>query len=176
MSLRRTSFIDAVEAGVLSAKMREERQPDYNRTFTGLLFSLFIVALLIAIVVGVHVYSALSADRTATDDERLAMSLLVNDVRANDAVGSIAMGQGPEGHSLVLLERLPVGTYETRIYQYKNHIVQEYAMAGAAYTPESATQIVESRRFDFSYAKGLLTLTTDQGITSVALRSVIEGG
>lgn len=177
MSARRTSFMDAIEAGVLSAQAREGHQPDYNRVFMGLLFSLFVVALLIAVVVGVRVYSVLAADRTNADDDRLALSLLVNDVRADDAAGSVAVGQGPEGRSLVLVERLESGTYETRIYLYRQRIVQEYALAGAAYTPEAATPIVDSRRFEFQYSDGLLSLQTDQGISLVALRSgLAEGG
>ena len=171
MSSKRTAFMEAVEAGVLSAQARAGRQPDYNRVFMGLLFSLFVVALLISIVVGVHVYNVLAADRAKAEDDRLALSLLVNDVRAADAVDSVAVGRGPEGRSLVLVERL-----ESGIYQYQQRIVQEYSLAGAPYTPSTATTVVPSRRFEFEFSRGLITIRTDQGISSVALRSGLEGG
>lgn len=176
MSSKRTALMEAVEAGVLSAQARAGRQPDYNRVFMGLLFSLFVVALPISIVVGVHVYNVLAADRAKAEDDRLALSLLVNDVRAADAVDSVAVGRGPEGRSLVLVERLESGTYETRIYQYQQRIVQEYSLAGAPYTPSTATTVVPSRRFEFEFSRGLITIRTDQGISSVALRSGLEGG
>lgn len=50
--------------------------------------------------------------------------------------------------------------------------MEEYAVSGTAYTPARATQIVASDTFSFSYAKGLLTINTDQGSSSIALRSV----
>ena len=35
-------------------------------------------------------------------------------------------------------------------------------MAGEPYKPASATPIVKSRTFDFSYADGLVSMTTDE--------------
>ena len=176
MSSKRTAFMEAVEAGVLSAQARAGRQPDYNRVFMGLLFSLFVVALLISIVVGVHVYNVLAADRAKAEDDRLALSLLVNDVRAADAVDSVAVGRGPEGRSLVLVERLESGTYETRIYQYQQRIVQEKTQAGAHNIRSTPPTVVPSPRCEFEFSRGLITIRTDQGISSVALRSGLEGG
>ena len=76
----------------------------------------------------------------------------------------------------MLVERLESGTYETRIYQYQQRIVQEYSLAGAPYMPSTATTVVPSRRFEFEFSRGLITIRTDQGISSVALRSGLEGG
>lgn len=75
----------------------------------------------------------------------------------------------------MLTERLESGVYETRLYAYQGSIVEEYARADAAFTPEKAREIVKSKRFDFAYENGLLTVYTDQGSTSVALRSVRGG-
>ena len=44
-------------------------------------------------------------------------------------------------------------------------------MADAPYEPGKATPIVRSSVFDFSYRDGLLTIVTDAGEASVALRS-----
>ncbi len=167
-----SSFMEALEVGTLSAQLRERKHADYNRMFMGFLFALFLVALLFSIVTGAHVYRVLSADQVASNDDRLAQSLLVNDIRANDSIDAIARGEGPEGPSLVLVERLESGNFETRIYGYDGDIVQEYTMAGEPYKPASATPIVKSRTFDFSYSDGLVTLTTDEGISHVAIRCV----
>ncbi len=172
LSAQNSSFIEAVEAGVLSAQMREARQADYNRVFMGLLFCLFVIVLLLVIVVGVHIYGVVSSDQVDDSAERLATSLLVNDVRASDSWDSIASGTGPEGPSLVLVERVNGESYETRIYLYQEQIVQEYRRAGDAYRPAEATPIVSSRTFSFEYADGLLSLITDEGTSKVALRSV----
>ena len=86
-----------------------------------------------------------------------------------------SVADGPEGLALVLTEHLGNGDYETRLYAYQGAIVEEYTRAGTAFTPEKAREIVRSSTFDFTYTDGLLTVHTDQGSTSVALRSVRGG-
>ena len=76
-----------------------------------------------------------------------------------------------DGPALVLRETLPSGVYETRLYRYDGVIMEEYALADAPYDPSKATAIVRSSVFDFSYGGGLLTIVTDAGQTSVALRA-----
>ena len=76
-------------------------------------------------------------------------------MRANDSrKGAIAQGQGPEGKSLVVVEPLDSGTYETRFYLYEGKVVQEYSLAGSGYTPEKATEVTASD-LRFSYSDGL---------------------
>ena len=130
---------------------RAEGGQGFGRLFTVLLFALFIVALLIAIMAGTGLYRALVEVRDQADDTRLATGLIANSVRAAS------------------------GTFETRIYAYQGSIVEEYALADAAYTPEKATPVVASERFAFSYENGLLTVETDDGSVQVALRSVRGG-
>jgi hypothetical protein len=62
-----------------------------------------------------------------------------------------------------------------RIYLYKGQIVQEYSVAGAAYTPDRAQPLLKSTSFDFELHGDLLVIHTDQGATNVALRSE-QGG
>lgn len=173
------------------------REHDFGRVFTGILFALFVVTLLMAILAGTDVYRALHRAGDAADVERLSLTLLANDVRANDQIdavarawvtadavelevaeggASLAAAAAGEEHSLfqgpalVLRETLPSGVYETRLYCYDGTIMEEYALADAPYDPEKATAIVDSSVFDFTYEDGLLTITTDAGSTSVALR------
>lgn len=154
---------------------RGEGGQNFGRVFTALLFALFILALLIAIMAGTGLYRALVEVRDQADTSRLATGLIANSVRAADSVDAVGRGQGPEGSSLVLTERLENGTFETRIYAYQGAIVEEYALADAAYTPDKASHIVDSERFSFDYNSGLLTVETDDGMVEVALRSA-KGG
>lgn len=80
-------------------------------------------------------------------------------------------GNKLDGPALVLRETLPSGVYETRLYRYDGVIMEEYTLADAPYEPGKATPIVRSSVFDFSYRDGLLTIVTDAGEASVALRS-----
>ncbi|MCI8468908.1 MAG: DUF4860 domain-containing protein [Eggerthellaceae bacterium] len=168
--------MDAVQGGLTSAIERGSgRTHEYGRVFTALLFALFVITLLLAIMAGTRVYSALSDMRTQTDDDRLAMGLLVNSVRADDAIDAVSVGAGPEGPALVLTERLNSGSYETRIYLYQGQVVQEYSVAGTPYTPDKATPVVRTDTFTFTYSDGLLSIVTDEGTADVALRSVRGG-
>ena len=173
---RDVQFMDAVQGGLTSAIDRGARRTgEYGRVFTALLFALFVITLLLAIMAGTRVYSALSDMRSQTDQDRLAMGLLVNSVRSSDAIDAVSVGAGPEGRSLVLTERLANGTYETRIYLYRGQVVEEYSVAGTPYTPDKATPVVATGTFDFTYSQGLLTIVTDEGRAEVALRSVRGG-
>lgn len=171
---KRTDITKALSQAPFSEAKRSQAADSSGHMFTALLFALFVIALLLAVVAGTNVYRNLNDVRSGADEARLGLTLLTNNVRANDAADAIAAGTGPEGRSLVLVERLDSGTYETRIYRHEGNIVEEYALADAAYTPEKAVVICPSDVFDFSYGNGLLTITTDQGSADVALRSVSE--
>ena len=140
-----------------------------GRAFITLLFAVIALFLLLALLVGTSAYRAANDVRSSSDNTRLGLSLIANSIRAT------GVADGPEGLALVLTEHLGNGDYETRLYAYQGAIVEEYTRAGTAFTPEKAREIVRSSTFDFTYTDGLLTVHTDQGSTSVALRSVRGG-
>ncbi|WP_255467152.1 DUF4860 domain-containing protein [Raoultibacter phocaeensis] len=168
------TVMDAFGSVALASRKSKDKRL-IGRVFTALLLALFVVTLLMAIMVGTGVYRSLYEIRSDANETRLGLNLIANSVRANDAVDAVAVGAAPEGRSLVLMERLESGTYETRIYLHEGMIVEEYALADAAYTPDKATKIVASDTFDFAYENSLLTVMTDQGSIDIALRSV-KGG
>ena len=154
-------------ASVTQGAPSNEKGAGARRAFPTLLLAAFFAALLMALISGVTVYKAVSADQQASSAQREGAGLICNVVRANDSKGAIAQGQGPEGKSLVVVEPLDSGTYETRFYLYEGKVVQEYSLAGSGYTPEKATEVTASDTFDFSYSDGLLAVTTDQGTAEV---------
>ena len=87
-------------------------------------------------------------------------------------MNAVRVGVGPEGPSLVLVEYLDTGTYETRIYLINDAIVEEYAVSGTPYDASRSVKLADSSKFDLSYDSGLLTIKTDQGTTEVALRTM----
>lgn len=136
------------------------------------LFAVVVLALLGLLALGTNAYRTLAEDRDDAAALRQESGLLLNTVRANDTADAVEEGVGPEGPSLVLVERLDSGTFETRLYAYQGFIMEEYVVAGAEYDPASATRVAESQTFEFSYdgASGLLTLVTDAGEARIALR------
>jgi hypothetical protein len=166
--------VDAL-VNVARVQLTDEKPHAIGRLFPALFLAVLFSLLLIALVTGVRTYSSVAAAQSENSTSREGLELIANSVRANDAEGSIAVGEGPEGRSLVVVEKLTSGTYEVRTYLYEGKVVQEYAPAGNKYTPASATVLATSDSFDFTYADGLLTISTDQGTCEVALRN-LEGG
>ncbi len=162
-------------ASFSSSAHGHERRGRAASRFSTLLLAVFFSALLMALTCGVNVYRKVSDIQTANSSMREGLELIQNLVRSNDASESIAFGDGPEGRSLVIVQHLDSGTYETRVYLHEGRIVQEYSLAGSAYTPDKASVICSSNTFSFSYEDGLLSVSTDQGTAEIALRS-LQGG
>lgn len=142
-----------------------------DRLFAVSLFAVVVLFLLISLLIGSSAYRAVEQVRHDTDETRLGLSLIANSIHMNDAMDAVGVGKGPEGPALVLTERLEAGEFETRFYAYRGFIVEEYARADSSFNPERAREVVASTRFDFTCENDLLTVHTDQGTTSVALRS-----
>lgn len=166
--------IDALSA-VANIDFQQKKPSRIKQVFPPLILAVFFIALLLALISGVLVYKYITDTQAQNNAAREGSGLICNVVRANDAQHTIAAGVGPEGRSLVVLEALDSGTYETRYYLYQGKILQEYSLESAPYTPERATEVISSSTFSFSYSGGLLSVTTDQGTSEVALRSM-EGG
>lgn len=167
---------EIMEAITTSAHHKTDKGDGLQRAFSLLLFAVFVVVDLLALVAGTSSYGSLTKMQQANDDRIMALGPIVSAVRANDAQGSVRMSDdAPETPALVLVQSDIEGTYETRIYLYEGKIMQEYALAGSPYTPGKATVLAESSTFDFSYSDGLLTISTDVGESKIALRN-FQGG
>ncbi|MBO7675524.1 MAG: DUF4860 domain-containing protein [Atopobiaceae bacterium] len=168
--------ISVMDALTSSARHGSTQDNRLGRAFSVLLFMVFVIADMLALVAGASAYGSLTAMQNKNDQEIMTVGPLVSSVRANDTHGSVRKTMdGPEGEALVLVSNDASGTYETRIYLYQNNIVQEYALAGAHYTPSKATVLAKSSTFSFEYHDGLLFIHTDAGTTKVALRNM-QGG
>jgi hypothetical protein len=166
---------EVLEAVEISSHRSFGKGMEMHRVFSIILFAVFVIVDLFALVVGAHSYGSITQMQAKNDQLIMTTGPILSNVRASDAAGGVATGKGPEGNSLVLVEHDSQGSYETRIYLYKGNIVQEYALGGSPYTPEKATVLAESGTFTFSYEDGLLTIATDAGISKVALRN-LQGG
>ena len=147
-----------------------------TRSFTMLLMAVFFVILMVGLAGGATMYSKITDTQVRNNGTYLLSGLIANTVHANDTLFSLAEGEGPEGPALVMVKAGDDATYETRLYLYKGHVMEEYAAPGAPYNPSTATVLFDSGTFDFSFSGKLLTITTDDGTCDVALRSRQGGG
>lgn len=136
-----------------------------------LLFALFVMALALALVAGTQVYGALATMQDQVRGQRLSDNLVVNAVRACDAVDAVAQTEGPEGPALVLVERSDVGVFQTRFFLNDGQLWQQYCGADAPLSTDGATAVVATAEFGFFFEDGLLTVATDQGSACIALHS-----
>lgn len=148
-----------------------EKQRSTLRLFTLLLLAVFFIALMGGLAAGANIYRSVVEVQTHTGDVQMLSGFLANTAHANDAIDAVEQGEGPEGPALVLVESLPTGTYETRVYKHEGVIMQEYAIAGRPYNPENAIPLFESQLFDFAFDGELITVNTDLGTLDVAVRS-----
>lgn len=161
----------AIVSAFERSKEQGKKQRSWSQLFAIALMLVFFVALMGGLASGAAMYKHVSDAHAQVNDARLQSGLLANTVHVNDAVDSVGEGKGPEGRSLVLAENIDGNAYETRIYRYEGHIVQEYAISGKEYAPTRATKLFKSDTFDFSLNGQLLTISTDQGSFDIALRS-----
>ncbi|MBR3316652.1 MAG: DUF4860 domain-containing protein [Atopobiaceae bacterium] len=177
MSTYGNEIINAVTVSA-GTRRKLEKGHGLQRAFSVLLFSVFVVVDLLALVAGTSSFGSITRMQHANDQVIMTLGPVTSTVRANDVSGGVAVAdEGPEGRALVLVQRDDVTgeTYETRIYLYEGSIVQEYALGGSPYTPDRATALARSETFDFAYSDGVLTVTTDAGVAKVALRN-LQGG
>ena len=167
--------LDIVNAVAVRTHKDEDRGQALQRAFSILLFSVFVLVDLLALVVGASSYGSLTRMQATNDARIMTLGPITSVVRANDGAGAVSAGEGPEGKSLVLTSSDAEGTYEIRIYLYEGNIVEEYALADAPYAPQKATVLAQSSTFDFSYEGGILTVVTESGTAKTALRSQ-QGG
>lgn len=168
MSDHSTKVFEAVN---VSSSHRLTKSNNLQRAFSILLFSVFVIVDLLALVAGTSSYGSLTRMQQTNDARLLAVGPVISSVRANDTQNGVQRSSdAPEGDALVLVQHDAEGTYETRIYLYEGKIVQEYTIAGSPYTPSKAVVLAESSKFEFSYEGDLLTIVTDAGETKIALR------
>ena len=143
-----------------------------SRVYTVILLAVFFVVMMGGLAAGVSMYQSVANNQIDTNMARMQSGLLASNIHANDSMNALGTGNGPEGRALVLSKEDADGQkYEVRLYLYQGHIVQEYSVAGAAYTPERAQPLLPSTTFDFELLGDLLIIHTDQGATNIALRS-----
>ena len=129
-----------------------------------------------AVIMGIAGLRFVSDANAGATEVSVTCGVLSNSIKANDSHGSIYVGEGPEGDSLVMRRLVPtLGlSYETRIYLYQGFVVQEFGLEGRPYAPQDATKLVASKAFSVSIDGGAVHASTDDEDVTVALRSLSE--
>lgn len=167
---------DAMISVIEKARGREDAIPS-SRLLSVALMGVYFIVLMWGLAMGATMLRASVEAQTHANQLHLQSGLITGVVHGGDLADAVSLGEGPQGASLVLSRTIGKRTYETRIYQYDDVIMQEFAIADNPYNPTSATRLMASSTFDLSLEGNLVTFTTDEGSFCVALRSAQgEGG
>ena len=156
--------------------MADHEKNRSSSVFMLVLFAFIVALSLILVVFGSSIYRHIEQTRTADNVTRAGTAYLASRIAAGDNANALSRRQGPQGDMLVLTETVNGQNYETRLYLYNGQMLEEYKPADAMIDPASATAVVDTDTFTFSYADGLLRMETSSGVQYAALRSPQEGG
>lgn len=151
-------------------KQKKRRRPIISLL---LLYAMILLATLLLTVAGGMLYVGVTERRAAQDQQRTTLAYVQSKVQGADDAESISIAAGPEGQALVLAEA--DSDYETRIYLYQGHLMEEVAVHHSAFAPDSGMEIGTTESFQIRMAgKQLMEITADGRQALICLRS--EGG
>lgn len=105
------------------------------------------------------------------NNARRINSYISNMIKASDETGKVTVEDRKYGETLILTDDTGDGIYETRIYQDKGKLYEEYSKKSKMETVTAATELADTETFEISKESGIVDLITDEGETIVALRS-----
>lgn len=118
------------------------------------MFSVFAVSILIALIAGANAYARLTQRDRQSYDYRTCMQYIASQIRSNDA-DSVSVESFGDGNAIVLSD----GTYATRIYCYDGYLRELYCAANHTPNPEEGERILRAAHMQLSLDDGLLSVT-----------------
>lgn len=109
--------------------------------FVFFLIGSFAVLAVTLTLVGVRAYRNVAAVSVRNGDGQIALSYLLNKVRAQDARGMATLRREGDTDVLCLREEIDGELYETRVFFSSGSLMEYYVEADAPFDPEAGTSI-----------------------------------
>lgn len=119
-----------------------------------LMFSVFAISILIALVAGAKAYARLTQRDRLSYDYRTCMQYIASQIRSNDS-GGVTVEPFGNGEAIVLTSN----AYTTRIYCSGGYLRELYSAADHAPNPEEGERILKAEKMAVSLDGGLLSVT-----------------
>lgn len=107
------------------------------------------------VLLSTSVYRSVESASAEHATDRVALSYLMSQLRANDGVGRIQVGSFGEGDALILSD----GEYATTLYCYEGYLMELYAREDVELSPESGYPIAPVQALAVEAEGKLLRLT-----------------
>lgn len=101
------------------------------------------------------VYRSVEADSADHAQDRVVLSYLMSQLRANDGAGRIQVGSFGDGDALLLSD----GAYTTTLYCYEGRLMELYAHQDSNLSPDSGYPIAQAEALSVKASGKLLQLT-----------------
>jgi len=112
-----------------------------------LLFGVFAVCILSALLTGTDVYRRLADQDTVSYGHRTSAQYLATKVRQADRADGISVCDFEGLKALSLTEEIEGERYETRIYCYDGYLRELFSPVAAEMTPEAGEKVLEAMDF-----------------------------
>ena len=122
------------------------------------LCGMFLFLAATVVLLSTSVYRSVEAASADHAQERVALSYLMSQLRANDGAERIHMGSFGDGDALILSD----GAYTTTLYCHEGHLMELYANEALDLPPESGYAIAQAESLSVEASGKLLRLTITQ--------------
>ena len=135
-----------------------------------LMFSVFAVSILIALVAGANAYARLTQRDRLSYDYRTCMQYIASQIHSNDG-GEVAVEAFGNEESIALASDACI----TRIYCYDGYLRELYSAADHAPNPEEGERILKAEKMEVSLDGGLLSVTITANGKENTIRLSLRG-
>ncbi|MCL2538820.1 MAG: DUF4860 domain-containing protein [Oscillospiraceae bacterium] len=147
--------------------------------FALMLFSVFVMAVLMVLLSGGRVYKDTVEDISARYEGRTSIAYLTTKLRRCDAVEGVRVGEFAGAQALFLSEYGEDGRqYETIIYEHEGSLKEQNVEKGISFSPGAGLTILEVKSVSFSVKGGdtvLIEYETANGAFTAFVHLRVKG-
>jgi len=101
------------------------------------LCGMFLFLATCVVFLSTSIYRSVEAASVDHSQDRVVLSYLMSQLRANDGAGRVEIGTFGDGDALIFTD----GEYKTKLYCYEGHLMELYALGDLNLNPESGYSI-----------------------------------
>lgn len=155
--------------------MKSQREHVIDFVFSLSLLCVFAVCGLLVVFIGVKVYENTAYNMEEAFSDRTAMSYVAKQVRQNDRVDGVSLGEVEGTTALILSEEINGEIYCTYIYYYDGYLREIYAKESFAPVLLGGQSLIEIDGFDAAVNEdGTLTISIEESAGTASLTLALQ--
>lgn len=158
---------------------RDGRSHSVDTVFVLSLFCVFAAAVLMTLIFGTKIHSAMKRDSNEAYYSRTALSYITEKLRHCDNAGCVKISAFADSSSIELTEAYNGVEYETIIYVYNGSIRELFCEKSMTFDPGAGAEIIKGQGLTFTFVSDRLIridYTDTEGKSSSAFAYLRSGG